>query len=617
MFAPLKYIEQNFYKIRDFLWDYPGALILDHDSFFNFIKSGYFVLRPYSHVATSVVIIFATLIVAFSPNLLYADDNSSTLYEGVVMGVDQDGDIQTIDAVTPLVPSRYQLGSDLLELIYEPLIDINSDGEIVYRLAEKVEPVKDPSGESLSGVDYLFTLRDDVFWHDGNRFTTDDVVATFNKLVELAEAEVGTNKAQALTQMDIVPIDDYSFRMFVVQEDDGQVKLFPNFLELVSFKIMPSRYLEDVNPLTVSTYEPEINRRPIGTGKYEFSRGNNEEIEVTAFESYYGEIPQIDTIRFKLYKNEDAVVNASKNGEIHSFVLSTSEHIRDLERFPNIQLNESTVIYSQYWGLYFNLVNGPEAIQDKNVRKALAYSINYDQMLESILRKGDVTRGPIPLSSNYFNSAIEYPYFDIDKASEYMEEAGWSKNSTGKWVKDDEQITIEIKFADQYDRLQVVDSIAQDWRAFGVNVVAEALPLSDLRDNHLIPRVFDAVVYGMNTFVDPDRFELFHSTAIEYPGLNISGYQSEETTKKIENRKVVDVPRSDRNLEIGQSTLDQDLREEEYNSFQSLLNDERPVIFLYHPKFAYASVKSLRGVDLSGANSIEGRFSNISEWVLE
>lgn len=615
MFALFKRIEQTFYNLRDLLWNYPDILFLDDNSVSREAYKFYNVARPYSHIIFSLFLCVCVALVSsvLANNNINPDQNS--LIEGVVMGINEDGGIQTLDTLDPLINTKFQVGEDITNLIYEPLISVTPNG-VIKHLVEDYEASKEGKVE-LTGMDYIFKLRRDVTWHDGSKFTSADVVATFNKIVELTEAELPASKGDALRQMGIAAIDEYTVRIFVTQNAESlgaEKKIFPNFLELVSFKVMPAAYLTEINAANVSTNEPRINRRPIGTGMYQFERVNGQQIRLRVNESFHGHKPQIESLVFQLYKTEDALVNALKNGEIHSFASTTTRQIQDLARFPRIQQYASDINYQQYWSLYFNLKNGPEYLKDKNVRKALAKAIDYELALKAVQGRGERAFGPIPVSDPYFYKDGQWPQYDINGARDLLQNAGWGYNQEGRLEKNGQVLSLTIKYTDHFDRSQIIASITKDWVNLGVDVHIDPLPLNQLKNDSLVPRLFDVLLYGMNTFIDPDRYELFHSSAIEYPGLNISGYQSESTVKKIVDQKLVDVPSTDRNLEIGRSTLDKNVRTSEYKDFQQKLIDEEPVIFLYHPSFTYYVSDAITGINLAEVTNMADRFTNIDSW---
>lgn len=615
-------VESFVYQFRDFLWMYPDLILTGDQPLWLKLRNYYNLSRPYSHMFSALIVIIMVIYLAFNPAVLKAGGYTNVLIEGVVMGVNENNEIQSIDTLTPLLAPRFQLNADLQNLIYEPLLRVNSDGGVIFKLAKNIAATVNESGEKLDGISYDISLRSNVLWHDGTRFTADDVIATFNKIVELASPDLGenrvlANRAEALLQMSASKIDDFNLRLSLKGTGtEGVKKLLPNFLELITFKIMPAKYLAEINPLSVVSSDASINRKPIGTGPFKFESSTNTRIVLSRFSNYYEPfLGNLDGIQFSLFKTEDALITSLKNGKIHSFVSNTARHVRDLERYPQILQYRSGVLKNQYWAVYFNTQSTVAYLKDPKVRSALAQAVNYDLLLKSILSRGEKAFGPIPSSSPYFSQTASWPKYDKEAAVNSLKQQGWAYNAAQKLVKDGEPLLINIKYVDNFDRAQVIESLKQDWESIGVTVVAESYPLSEFKGEVLLGS-YDVILYGMSTFIDPDRYELFHSSAIKAPGLNLARYQSAEQVRTIIDRKVVQISRTDRALEVGRSTLDFNLRKAEYDELQGYLAQDQPVIFLYHPLYGYYANSTLTGVDLTSVASIEERFNSITSWLL-
>ena len=149
----------------------------------------------------------------------------------------------------------------------------------------------------------------------------------------------------------------------------------------------------------------------------------------------------------------------------------------------------------------------------------------------------------------------------------------------------------------------------------GIEVDVQAFSSTNLRDILSIHN-FDAILYGTQTFIDPDRYELFDSSQINAPGLNFSSWASTETTGKIVDHKAQQVPQSDDDLETARRIIDVEERKKFYKDFQRLVETEVPVIFLYYPEDAYIYNKRLSNVVLTDLDTINQRFIDISQWRL-
>jgi len=106
-------------------------------------------------------------------------------------------------------------------------------------------------------------------------------------------------------------------------------------------------------------------------------------------------------------------------------------------------------------------------------------------------------------------------------------------------------------------------------------------------------------MYEVETTIDPDQYNLWHSLKTNYPDLNLSGYSYE---------------RVDIYLEQARQTLDTTKRISNYASFQKYLTQDAPVIFLYHPKYIYVVRDNINIGDISGIMYPYQRYSNIVNW---
>jgi len=164
MLIPRK--ENIFSKIRDFFWRYPrgvfgkGGLLY---STYLFYKS----VRPFSHIFLFILGFFGLGFANYYHSSAFLKVEEDILTEGVIIGD------SVLSRINPLLPSNNQLETDLARLIYHPLIRVNASGEVKPILASSWE---ETSGD---GMEYKLFLRDDVYWHDGEKFTADDVIATF------------------------------------------------------------------------------------------------------------------------------------------------------------------------------------------------------------------------------------------------------------------------------------------------------------------------------------------------------------------------------------------------------------------------------------------------------
>ncbi|KXK08390.1 MAG: Periplasmic oligopeptide-binding protein precursor [candidate division WS6 bacterium OLB21] len=271
----LRHIEQLLYSIRDFLWSYPERLFIDKHSLYNQFRSTYHALRPLSHYLMVAFITFLVVTITGSNVSAMLRINSDTLIEGVIVGLDEQGDVQEISRINPLINSNIQLERDIIELIYESLISVNQSGESTAALADY--------GELDKGRLYRFKLREGMLWSDGQPITTADVEATFNLLQQLeGDPTTSTLYSRAATKMEIIILDDLTFEFKLNS-------VIPGFFEAISYKILPAHLLSDVNTDNIVTSDPLINRNPVGSGRYKINSVSDDTITLSQNPNYHGE----------------------------------------------------------------------------------------------------------------------------------------------------------------------------------------------------------------------------------------------------------------------------------------------------------------------------------------
>lgn len=655
MFNPFSFIEKLLYRIRDIIWKYPDFVFEENSSkraFFELYKAS----SPASHfVLASVIciILFFFFFVTGFPSIL--GSNTKTYIEAVVLGTDAQGELQKLNKINPLTASNIQLEKDLVELIYEPLFRYEyiqqPDGTY---LGGVVNVLTDDIIKIQQGANYEMQLKKGVNWHDKTEFTANDVIRTF-ELLSLIDR--GNAYTQALKQMQWEKIDDYTVRIctkmqaeqFVSCASDAERPILSNFLELISFKIIPEHLSNDIDPLNLNNIAT-LFRNPIGTGPFMFSNISDNGLTIVKNPLYHdgNNISKIDIIEFHFYKNIADAVAALKSGEVHALATNSVEYKKEIEMYPQITTHQSPILDNQFWALYFNLRKrpdgstiAPEFLSDVRVRKAISAAINRSKLIQDALDGvGSEAKGPIPQKSYFFNKETDWFTYNSVDIAELLDEAGWKFRGNNQYRTNDKGQTLRFSlyYVNSYDRRRVAESIKADLQKIGIDAVVDRREqqggidnnpywsLDELNSQILSTRLFDVVLYGMDTFVDPDRFELYHSTQIGDQGLNISGYQgSVQTVAPNENKQegqssLINVSKVDRWLELARSfdpEKNKEDRKERYDEVQTLIAEDVPLVYLYHPQFLYFVNNVASNISLDNVVSIENRFRNISKWELK
>ena len=598
-------------KFRNWFWKYPEWLLFGQESILVNLTRLYRNGAPFT-VAFVLLLLMAGLffLITGRTNVIVYSKNNM-LIEGVVVGVNpaDNKSLVQLDKISPLTSdsNKKRLEKDLIELIYESLIRVDQKGEVQEVLAGHLEVEK--------GKRYRFKLKDELYWHDGNPITVDDVIATFELLKQLeGSPTTSTMYSKVAVQMNIKRIEDDP-KAFEFEVKGNNV--IPGLFEALSFKILPAHLLKDVTVNNINLVDPYINRFPVGSGPYKFLAKTDDYLDLTVNPNYHEEIPKIERIRFKFFPTEQSALDAIKTGQIHTLVTYAYSNIDEIVQNSNLAVVKSNALYNQYLAIYFNLgENANTILKDVKVRQAISYAIDKQKLINTVLKGyGKPAYGPIPPISFAYVSQYDH-LLDLNKAKELLDSSGWKvEDGSNIRFKNGVKLVFNLYLLDNVERILLGENIKSQLADIGVEIQINPYDSSNLRDILTIKN-FDTLLYRTQTIIDPDRYQLFHSSQINDTGLNFSSWSSTETTGKIVDRVIKQVPQSDDDLDTARRVIDIEERKKLYKDFQRLMANDVPVVYLLYPEEAYIYNKRLSSVVLDDLNSIEQRFIKISMWRL-
>ncbi len=488
---------------------------------------------------------------------------------------------------------------DLTSLIYSGLMKSTDENTLDTDLAESYTISND-------GLIYTFILRDDIYFHDGEKVTTDDVEFTINKI---QDSTIKSPKRPSFYDVKVEKIDEKTIK-FILK------KSYSPFLENLTIGILPKHLWDNLNSeqFPLSQYNVE----PIGSGPYKVSKMDTLKknmlliptyYELIAFDRYVERKSFIEKLIIRFYKDEQSLIDAYNNGEIESLNSISPDKIKDVKLTKNAQVN--VVPLPRIFAVFFNQSQS-EALNYPEVRKALSLSVDRNQIVEQVLNGyGKPLYGPIPanlIDENYDKQDIEKNIGNIDDAIKVLNKAGWIQStSTGIMTKKISknktiELSVTISTLNSNDLVKTANLVKSDWEKIGAKVEIKQFDYGDLQQNIIRPRNFEALLYGEVVGRDMDFFAFWHSSQRNDPGLNISMYA---------NAKV------DKLLEDARKTLDNSVRVEKYKNFASEVENDDPAVFLYSPEFIYITPAKINGLSLWSVTLPFERFLNINNWYIE
>lgn len=332
-------------------------------------------------------------------------------------GIYIEGVVGSPQYINPIYAPLNDVDQDLTELLFSGLMKYDEKGEIVPDLANcQIQE---------DGKIYECNLKKNVFWHDGERLTTDDVIFTIKTI---QDPEYNSPLRADWLGVEVEKVSDLTIRFKLKNP-------YPPFLEYLTFKILPKHIWEKISAQNFRF--SELNLKPIGSGPFQFKElkendlGKPISLTLVSNPNYYGKTSNLSQIAFKFFEKEEDLISAFQTKEIKGFSISNPQNYKFLK--------ESCCSFAFSMPRYFAVFFNPEkskVLAEKEVREALNYGVNKKEILEKKLdNKGSIVDSPILPEIYGFSSPDKIYQFDLEKAKSILENAGFKENETGKRIK--------------------------------------------------------------------------------------------------------------------------------------------------------------------------------------
>lgn len=419
-------------------------------------------------------------------------------------------------------------------------------------------------------------LRQDVTFHDGTPMTADDVVYTFDRIIqenkiEYPDPHTSPRKGLIAPLVSVEKKDDYT----MIMNFSGP---WPPAMQLIVHQqIVPMGYLEQAG--TKGFIE-----NPIGTGPFKFvsAQPGLEEVVMERYDGYYGGAPDqppvgpacVQGAIFRVIPEASTRVAALLAGEVDIIQGVPAELIDTLSQTPGIQV-KSAVGTQPKW-VELNVNKAP--FDDVRVRQALNYAVDKDLIIEEIYGgRGVALPGPLSPFNNFVNKSLSpYPY-DPEKAAELLKEAGWEDtNGDGLLDKGGQTFSFTLDTLEEWRALS--EAVADMFRAVGLDASVRFWEYNVVRPQLLAgERLAYLDDWGDSAFDPVGHFEAKWHGYVDgsaYGRGNFSTYNNERV-----NELIV----------LGETTNDPTERQTIYDEAQQIVYDEAPAVFLILPDEAEAA----------------------------
>ena len=368
-------------------------------------------------------------------------------------------------------------GYQIYQNVFSRLVKLNNNFEVLPDLASSWEYSED-------GLSLTFHLNEGVKWHDGEAFTSADVVWTFNAIIDNS----GVMSGAFANVSSVTAPDDYTVVLTLSQVDGS---LLGNIAWYGTF-ILPEHIYNDGGDWTTNAAV----ETPIGTGPYKFSsweKGTS--ITLVRNDDYFVTTPTLDKVIYTIIPDESTAYQAWLNDEIDESYTYPDTEIATLEESGDY--NFVNQMWPSPWYMAFNMsASYTGVVSDVNVRKAISMAIDNQQISDL------ATASVFPASEYYIPVVYEYalnadakrPAYDPEAAIALLEASGYTRGDDGYFF------TINIKPVTGMDDVATI--IQAQLKEVGINVEIISLEYAIWTEQVFTNQDYDLATLG--GFEGPD-----------------------------------------------------------------------------------------------------------------
>lgn len=503
-------------------------------------------------------------------------------------------------------------------------------------VSREIEPALAESWEmSDDGLQFVFTLRENLKWSDGEPLTADDVVFSYNDIFFNEEIPTDVKDGLRMGEKQLLPK--------VEKVDERRVKFilpepFRPFLQNMRTAILPKHALQESvekkdsegKPLFLQKWNVDTPVDEIITnGPYKLGRYNPTQRVVFERNPYYWkkDKPFISKVNWEIVESQDTSLLQFRSGSL-DYIGVTPEYFSLLKREEergNFRIENGGPATGTSF-VFFNLNKGSRNgkplvnpikskwFNNKKFRQAVAYAIDRETMISNTFRGlGKTQNSPISVQSPYYlppEKGLKVYDYNLEKARELLKEAGFKSNSKGQLVDSEGN---RVRFSLQTNsgnkiRESMGAQIKSDLSKIGIQVDFAPLAWNTFIDKLSNTLDFEMALLGLTGGLEPNSgANVWKPDA----GLHMFNQKPQAGQKPIEGWEASDWEREIARLYVkAAQELDEEKVKEIYAETQKITQENLPFIYLVNP----LSLAAMRNkIEDTKFNAIGGAFWNIEE----
>lgn len=373
-----------------------------------------------------------------------------------------------------------------------------------------------------------FFLRPGVRFHDGHPVSAADVKFTYDAIVDPKNLSPRLADYEPVKTVEVV--DPLTVRI-------TYKRLYSPAIGTWAMGILPAHRLDAAalaqeaaaqgkDPADFTLRHSRFNRHPVGCGPFAFNRWQSDQyIELDRFEGYWDGPPNYRKYIFRVIPDLLTQEMEFYAGTLDAYGVQPHQVAR-LREDPRFQSFSGTSFGYTYIG--YNLRRPP--FDDRRVRRALGMAIDTQKIIDFVLYgQAERITGPFVKQTDFYHRGIAPLPYDPEGALALLAEAGWKRNAQGRLEKNGKPLAFTLITNSGNDLRKAILAIAQDaWKQIGVEVRTDLLEWSVFIQERVNKLDFDALILGWTMGIDPDLYQIWHSSQTGPHQLNFVGFADAE-----------------------------------------------------------------------------------------
>lgn len=384
-----------------------------------------------------------------------------------------------------------------------------------------------------------FYLRRDVRFHDGHPLEAADVRFTWRAFMNPRNLSPRASDFEPVKDVEVV--DPHTVRVVYKRLFSPAVYVWS------SYGILPEHLLDEaalaremdrrgVTGAARESFglrEAEFSRAPVGTGAFRFVEWQSDDlIRLARNEHYFEGPPEYRDYTLRILPDALTQELEFRAGAVDMYPAQPHQAARYRED-PRYQAFSAVGFGYSYVG--YNLRH--ELFQDVELRRALGMAIDVEQIIRYVLYgEGERVTGPYAINTEWYDRSVAAIPYDPAGAEALLAERGWRRGPDGILAKDGKRLAFTLITNNGNAQRKAIAAIAQDaWRKIGIDCQVQLFEWAVFLKDFINTGKFDAVILGWSTGIDPDQFQIWHSSQIGGQRLNFTAYASPEVDRLTES----------------------------------------------------------------------------------